>query len=86
MESVQEGIRKSVEWAAVIGNTKTYEFISKSLLSRRVFPLAPDENMPNDSERYEARRGKVYLGKDIDLARFVEIFILLFDKEADNDA
>lgn len=67
--SSTEGIRKSVEWAAVVGNTRTYDVISKSLLSRRAFPLAPDENLPNGVERYEARRGRVYLGKDLDLSR-----------------
>lgn len=48
-----------------------YNRYSKAIVSRWAFPLAPDENMPNDSDRYESRRGKVYLGKDVDLSRFV---------------
>mgnify|MGYP001564940138 CR=1 FL=1 len=42
---------------------------SKALLTRRAHPLAPDENLPDDAARYEQRRGRVYLGRDLDLAR-----------------
>lgn len=43
--------------------------LSKAILTRRVYPFAPDENMPDDADRYEQRRGRVYLGKNLELSR-----------------
>ncbi|KAL8287047.1 hypothetical protein RQP46_004053 [Phenoliferia psychrophenolica] len=55
----------SSAWAGVVGNTRSYDLVSKAILSRRAHPIAPDENLPDDAERYEQRRGRVYLGKDL---------------------
>lgn len=44
-------------------------FCSKSILSRRAYPLVPDENMPDEGERYEQRRARVYYSDELDLAR-----------------
>jgi hypothetical protein len=49
--------------------TALYLADSKAILSRKAYPLAPDENMPENGERYEQRRGRVYYGKDLELSR-----------------
>lgn len=46
---------------------------SKAILSRKAYPLAPDESMPENGHRYEQRRGRVYYGKDLDLSRLVAL-------------
>lgn len=63
-------------------NTKTYEAVSKALLARKAYPLAPDENMPNREARYEQRRARVYYGKNVDLSRFVR-FLPPFSSASD---
>lgn len=68
-ENSAEGIQRSTEWADVVGNTRSYDSISKSILARRAYPLVPDENMPETGQRYEQRRGRVYYGEDLDLSR-----------------
>ncbi|GAA5909439.1 hypothetical protein JCM5296_000571 [Sporobolomyces johnsonii] len=65
--------RRSTGWAAVVGNTKSYDAISKAILSRKAYPLAPDENMPGNAIRYEQRRARVYYGKEVDLSRTCKI-------------
>ncbi|KAM0788374.1 hypothetical protein ACM66B_001514 [Microbotryomycetes sp. NB124-2] len=60
---------RAADWAAVVGNTRSYDVISKAILSRKAFPLAPDESMPENGLRYEQRRGRVYLGQNLDLSR-----------------
>lgn len=42
-------------------------------MSRKAYPLAPDENMPNGVARYEQRRARVYYGDDLDLSRSCKI-------------
>ncbi|KAM0754479.1 hypothetical protein T439DRAFT_309262 [Meredithblackwellia eburnea MCA 4105] len=56
-------------WAGVVGDLRSYDFVAKALLKRNAYPLAPDENLPEGKERYEQRRGRVYIGKDVNLAR-----------------
>ncbi|KAI5474655.1 hypothetical protein MNV49_002699 [Pseudohyphozyma bogoriensis] len=68
-EETQEGVRRSATWAGVVGNTRSYDAVSKAILARRAYPLAPDENLPENVDRYEQRRGRVYYSKDLDLAR-----------------
>ncbi|EAU88454.1 translation initiation factor eif-2b [Coprinopsis cinerea okayama7 len=50
-------------YAARVRDTKSYESISKDILSRWTFPLVPDDNYPG-STRYEHTRGNRYLAKD----------------------
>ncbi|GAA6059328.1 hypothetical protein JCM10212_005908 [Sporobolomyces blumeae] len=63
----------SLGWAGVVGNTKSYDAISKAILSRKAYPLAPDENMPHSTPRYEQRRSRVYYGASVDLSRTCKI-------------
>ncbi|GAA5835110.1 hypothetical protein JCM9279_007202 [Rhodotorula babjevae] len=63
----------SPAWAAYVTNTKSYDAVSKALLARKAYPLAPDENMPDRAARYEQRRARVYYGKDVDLSRTCKI-------------
>lgn len=42
---------------------------SKSVLSRWSYPLVLDEAVPGEDERYEQRRGRLYLGRKLNLAR-----------------
>lgn len=77
------GGRKNINWAAAVNNTKSYEFISKSILSRKIFPITPDENLPyhkydgTDGEvRYEHRGKGIYYGIELDLSRLVISFYL----------
>ncbi|GAA5860000.1 hypothetical protein JCM8547_003052 [Rhodosporidiobolus lusitaniae] len=60
-------------WAAAVSNTKSYDAVSKAILARKAYPLAPDENWPGGGERYEQRRARVYYGKDLDLSRTCKI-------------
>ncbi|GAA6005765.1 hypothetical protein JCM11491_004000 [Sporobolomyces phaffii] len=66
-------------WAGVVGNTKSYDWISKSILSRKAYPLTPDENLPSTStssvpcHRYEQRRSLQYYGASVDLARSCKV-------------
>ncbi|GAA5862554.1 hypothetical protein JCM3774_001056 [Rhodotorula dairenensis] len=60
-------------WAFAVSNTKSYDAMSKAILARKAYPMAPDENMPNRSVRYEQRRARVYYGKDVDLSRTCKI-------------
>lgn len=52
-----------------LSGAHTMDQHSKAILSRKAYPLAPDESMPEDGVRYEQRRGRVYYGKDLDLSR-----------------
>ncbi|GAA5976582.1 hypothetical protein JCM11641_001346 [Rhodosporidiobolus odoratus] len=65
--------RAAPAWAAAVSNTKSYDVVSKAILARKAYPLAPDENMPSGGARYEQRRARVYYGKDLDLARTCKI-------------
>ncbi|KAF8522178.1 nucleotide-diphospho-sugar transferase [Hysterangium stoloniferum] len=47
-------------YAARVKDSKSYDVISKDILSRWTYPLVPDENNPN-GQLYEHRRGNVYL-------------------------
>ncbi|GAA5877759.1 hypothetical protein JCM16303_000227 [Sporobolomyces ruberrimus] len=66
-------------WAGVVGNTKSYDWISKSILSRKAYPLTPDENLPPTScssytsQYYEQRRSLQYYGSSVDLSRSCKI-------------
>ncbi|GAA6000458.1 hypothetical protein JCM10207_008020 [Rhodosporidiobolus poonsookiae] len=62
----------AASWAAAVGNTKSYDAVSKAILARKAYPLAPDENMPGGA-RYEQRRARVYYGKELDLSRTCKI-------------
>ncbi|KAJ3735390.1 nucleotide-diphospho-sugar transferase [Lentinula guzmanii] len=50
-------------YAARVQDTKSYESISKDILSRWTFPLVPDNNHPA-GHLYEHRRGNKYIDKD----------------------
>ena len=56
-------------WAACVGDLASYAQISKAVISRWSYPLTLDETIPGDSERYEQRRGRLYVGKSLCLAR-----------------
>lgn len=60
---------RAPDWAFAVSNTKSYDAMSKAILARKAYPMAPDENMPNGSTRYEQRRARVYYGQDVDLSR-----------------
>lgn len=47
-------------YAARVRDTKSYESVSKDILSRWTFPLVPDDNYPGRA-RYEHSRGNRYL-------------------------
>ncbi|KAF5391348.1 hypothetical protein D9757_002006 [Collybiopsis confluens] len=57
-------------YAARVQDTKSYESISKDILSRWTFPLVPDNNHPA-GHLYEHRRGNKYIDKEgtVNLAR-----------------
>ncbi|KAK2466994.1 hypothetical protein APHAL10511_001252 [Amanita phalloides] len=57
-------------YAARVKDTKSYESVSKDILSRWTFPLVPDDNHPG-GHVYEHLRGNRYLAKDntVSLAR-----------------
>lgn len=65
-----QGSARAPAWAFSVSNTKSYDAMSKAILARKAYPMAPDENMPNCSARYEQRRARVYYGKDVDLSRW----------------
>ncbi|KAF9264793.1 nucleotide-diphospho-sugar transferase [Marasmius fiardii PR-910] len=50
-------------YAARVQDTKSYDSISKDILSRWTFPLVPDNNHPA-GHVYEHRRGNKYIAKD----------------------
>lgn len=50
-------------YAARVQDTKSYDAISKDIISRWTFPLVPDDNHPG-GHYYEHRRGNKYLPKD----------------------
>ncbi|KIK59771.1 hypothetical protein GYMLUDRAFT_44223 [Collybiopsis luxurians FD-317 M1] len=50
-------------YAARVQDTKSYESVSKDILSRWTFPLVPDNNHPA-GHLYEQRRGNKYIDKD----------------------
>ncbi|TKA57409.1 hypothetical protein B0A53_00638 [Rhodotorula sp. CCFEE 5036] len=68
-----QGSARAPAWAFSVSNTKSYDAMSKAILARKAYPMAPDENMPNRSARYEQRRARVYYGKDVDLSRTCKI-------------
>ncbi|KAF5315880.1 hypothetical protein D9611_004610 [Ephemerocybe angulata] len=49
-------------YAARVQDTRSYESISKDILSRWTFPLVPDDNYPG-SERYQHTGGNQYVAK-----------------------
>ncbi|KAF8742368.1 hypothetical protein AX14_004922 [Amanita brunnescens Koide BX004] len=57
-------------YAARVKDTKSYESVSKDILSRWTFPLVPDDNHPG-GHAYEHLRGNRYIAKDntVSLAR-----------------
>lgn len=50
-------------YAARVKDTKSYDAISKDILSRWTFPLVPDDNHPG-GHSYEHIRGNKYIAKD----------------------
>lgn len=48
-----------------------HNFNSQAILSRKAYPLTPDENLPDESERYEHRGRGIYYGSELNLSRFV---------------
>lgn len=50
-------------YAARVKDTKSYDSISKDILSRWTFPLVPDDNHPG-GHAYEHLRGNRYIAKD----------------------
>ncbi|KAH0583976.1 hypothetical protein H2248_009559 [Termitomyces sp. 'cryptogamus'] len=61
-------------YAARVKDTRSYESVSKDILSRWVFPLVPDDNHPS-GHIYEHERGNKYIAKDqtVILARTCKI-------------
>ncbi|KAJ3561900.1 hypothetical protein NP233_g9905 [Leucocoprinus birnbaumii] len=61
-------------YAARVQDTRSYDSISKDILSRWTFPLVPDDNHPS-GHNYELRRGNRYIAKDgsVVLARTCKI-------------
>ncbi|TFK76541.1 nucleotide-diphospho-sugar transferase [Pluteus cervinus] len=61
-------------YAARVKDTKSYDSVSKDILSRWTFPLVPDDNHPG-GHLYEQLRGNKYLPKDnsVSLARTCKI-------------
>ncbi|EDR14254.1 uncharacterized protein LACBIDRAFT_142306, partial [Laccaria bicolor S238N-H82] len=61
-------------YAARVQDTRSYESISKDILSRWTFPLVPDDNHPG-GHIYEHTRGNRYIAKDdsVILARTCKI-------------
>ncbi|KAF9005562.1 nucleotide-diphospho-sugar transferase [Cyathus striatus] len=61
-------------YAARVKDTKSYDSISKDILSRWTFPLVPDDNHPA-GHVYEYTRGNRYIAKDntVSLARTCKI-------------
>ena len=50
-------------YAARAKDTRSYDSVSKDILSRWTFPLVPDDNHP-DGQVYEHLRGNRYIAKD----------------------
>ncbi|KAF5365596.1 hypothetical protein D9758_003234 [Tetrapyrgos nigripes] len=50
-------------YAARVQDTKSYQSISKDIISRWTFPLVPDNNHPG-GEVYEHRQGNKYIARD----------------------
>ncbi|KAF8078040.1 nucleotide-diphospho-sugar transferase [Lyophyllum atratum] len=61
-------------YAARVKDTKSYESVSKDILSRWTFPLVPDDNHPS-GHAYDHERGNKYIAKDqsVVLARTCKI-------------
>ncbi|KAJ7219182.1 nucleotide-diphospho-sugar transferase, partial [Mycena pura] len=59
-------------YAARVKDTKSYDSISKDILSRWTFPLVPDDNHPG-GHVYKHARGNKYLAHDVALARTCKI-------------
>lgn len=56
-------------YATCVGDLASYDQNSFAILARWAHPLTLDETVPGTHERYEQRRGRLYLGKDVALAR-----------------
>ncbi|KAG8985823.1 hypothetical protein FRB90_004428, partial [Tulasnella sp. 427] len=50
-------------YAARVKNTKSYAAVSKDIITRRTFPLVPDDNHLG-GDRFDQRRGYVYVSKN----------------------
>lgn len=63
-------------YAARVQDTRSYDSVSRDILSRWAFPLVPDDNHPA-GHSYEHTRGNKYIAKDnsVVLARSV-IFLV----------
>ncbi|PCH38105.1 nucleotide-diphospho-sugar transferase [Wolfiporia cocos MD-104 SS10] len=61
-------------YAARVADTRSYDAISKDILSRWTFPLVPDNNHPGDHS-YEHLRGNKYIAKDnsVNLSRTCKV-------------
>ncbi|KAJ7063206.1 nucleotide-diphospho-sugar transferase [Mycena amicta] len=59
-------------YAARVKDTKSYDSISKDILSRWTFPLVPDDNHPG-GHVYQHSRGNKYVASQVSLARTCKI-------------
>nr|GAT47225.1 translation initiation factor eIF-2B subunit epsilon [Mycena chlorophos] len=59
-------------YAARVKDTKSYDSISKDILSRWTFPLVPDDNHPG-GHIYQHSRGNKYVAAQVSLARTSKI-------------
>ncbi|KAI0720955.1 nucleotide-diphospho-sugar transferase [Cerioporus squamosus] len=61
-------------YAARVADTRSYDAVSKDILSRWTFPLVPDDNHPG-GHSYEHLRGNKYIAKDnsVSLSRTCKI-------------
>lgn len=53
----------------LLDTSLTPQSCSKSVISRWSYPLVLDEVVPGEVDRYEQRRGRLYLGRKLNLAR-----------------
>lgn len=62
------GLHSGWGYSSRVKDTKSYDLISKDVLSRWTFPLTPGANCPGGIE-YSVRNGTRYVGKGVRLSR-----------------
>lgn len=69
-------------YATRVNDTRSYDAVSRDVLARWTWPLVPDGNLPGveGDEKYEFRKGGVYVTKSTVLSRFVCSFIIFRER------
>ncbi|KAJ7285945.1 nucleotide-diphospho-sugar transferase [Mycena rebaudengoi] len=62
-EDIRRDFLRESGYAARVKDTKSYESVSKDILSRWTFPLVPDDNHPG-GHLYQHTRGNTYIAAD----------------------